>query len=100
MKQTIFKEKYPVFSLEIMKNETSMKTAHEIIDFIKEKVIAHPVATFIATFDHYKHTTSLPEHTINAAIKDVQNIIFCFGAELPDTKVPAIRPRSLRVHEL
>ncbi len=100
MTQTIFKEKYPIFSLEIMKNEIDKNNCMEIIDYFKEKIDSHPIATFIAIFDHYGHTSSLQEHTINPNIKDVKNIVFCFGAEIPNTKVAAIRPRSIGVSEL
>jgi hypothetical protein len=100
MTQTIFKEKYPIFSLEIMKNEIDKNNCMEIIDYFKEKIDSHPIAAFIAIFDHYGHTSSLQEHTINPNIKDVKNIVFCFGAEIPNTKVAAIRPRSIGVSEL
>ncbi len=100
MKQTIFKEKYPIFTLEIGKEETDKKSVDEIIAYLKEKIDAHPIAVYIATFDHYAHTSSLPEHKINPQIKNVKNIIFCFGAEIPDTKVAAIRPRSIGVSDI
>ncbi len=100
MKQSIFKEKYPIFSYEINKSETSKKSVDDIIAYYKEKIDAHPIATYIATFDHYAHTSSLPEHTINPEIKDVKNIIFCFGAEIPNSKVAAVRPRSIGVCDL
>jgi len=100
MKQTIFKEKYPLFSYEIAKSETSKKSVDEIIAYFKEKIEAHPIATYIATFDHFAHTTSLAEHSIHPDIKDVKNIIFCFGAEIPTSKVAAVRPRSIGVCEM
>ncbi len=100
MQKNVFKEKYPLLSYEIHKSETSKKNVDEIIAYFKEKIEAHPVATFIATFDHYAHTSSLAEHSINPAIIDVKNIIFCFGAEIPSPKVAAVRPRSIGVCEL
>ncbi len=99
MKQSIFKEKYSVFTLELKKDEIKEQSCAEIISTLKAKIDAHPVATFIATFDHYNHTKSLPEAQINPEIKDVQNIIFCFGKEIPTTKVAAVRPRSIGVCE-
>ncbi len=99
MKQSIFKEKYPIYSYEINKSEISKKSVSEIIAYYKEKIEAHPIATYIATFDHYAHTTSL-NGDINPEIKDVQNIIFCFGAEIPTSKVAAVRPRSIGVCDL
>ncbi len=100
MKQSIFKEKYPIFSYEIPKSETDKKDVDEIIAYYKQKIEAHPIATYITTFDHYAHTKSLEEHTINPDIKDVKNIIFCFGAEIPTPKVAGIRPRSIGVCDL
>ena len=99
MKQSIFKEKYSVFTLELNKDEINEKNCQEIIATLKEKIDAHHVATFIATFDHYGHTSKLEDAQINPEIKDVQNIIFCFGKEIPTTKVAAVRPRSIGVCE-
>jgi len=100
MKQTIFKDKYPLWSLQLQKDEIKFSTTNEIVDYFIKKIIAHPIATYITTFDHYKHTTSLEKHKIAPDIKDVKNIIFCFGKEILDTKVAAIRPRSIAVCEL
>ena len=99
MNQTIFKDKYPVFSYEIAKSEVSHNSIDDIIAYYKEKIEAHPIAIYIATFDHYAHTSSL-NGDINPSIKDVKNIIFCFGAEIPNTKVAAVRPRSIGVCDL
>ena len=100
MKQSTFKDKYPVWTLELDKSEVKQKNVAEIISYFKEKVEAHPIAAFIAVFDHYSHTKSLPENKINPDIKDVQNIIFCFGKEIPSTKAAAVRPRSIGVCEM
>ena len=89
MQQSIFKEKYPIYSYEIAKSTISKKSVDEIIAYYKEKIDAHPIATYIATFDHYAHTTSI-DGEINPAIQDVKNIIFCFGAEIPSSKVAAV----------
>ena len=35
----------------------------------------------------------------NVHIKDAKNIVFCFGAKLPDPKMLAVRPRSIGVCE-
>ena len=100
MKQTIFKDKYPVYTLELNKQEVAQKSVDEIIEYFKNKIEAHPVAKFIAIFDHYAHTSSLAEGKIADEIKDLKNIIFCFGKEIPNTKVAAVRPRSIAVCEL
>ena len=100
MKQSTFKEKYPVWTLEINKDEVEQKSAAEIVEYFKKKIEAHPIAKFITIFKHYDHTSSLPEHHIAPEIKDIENVIFCFGKEIPTTKVVAVRPRSIAVCEL
>ena len=99
MKQMILQEKYPVFILDVFKNETHYKTATEIIKFFKEKINSHPVCKYIGEFDHYSHTASLENGEINPEIKDCKLIIFCFGNKLPNGKIPAVRPRSIGVTE-
>ena len=59
MKQVTVMEKYPVFTIELNKNETSYKNVDEIFNYLKSKIEAHPIATYIGEFDHYKHTDSL-----------------------------------------
>jgi len=99
MTQTNFMDKYPVHSLEIQKNQTNLKNVDEIISYYKNKIDAHPIATYIAIFDHYSHTTSI-DGEINPDIKDAKNIVFCFGNAIPNTKILAVRPRTLAVAEL
>ena len=47
MKQITVMEKYPVFTLEIAKNETSYKNIDEVFAYLKEQIAAHPIATYI-----------------------------------------------------
>jgi len=100
MKKTILMDKYPIFSLEIEKSETTFTTVDEILEHISSLIEAHPVAKFIAIFDHYGHTSSMEDGIINEEIKDAKNIIFCFGKMLPSTKILAVRPRSIGISEL
>ena len=99
MKKTVFMDKYPVYTLEIQKNETTLKNVDEFIAYYKEKIEAHPVSTFIAIFDHYKHTKNLNGSTPEGMI-DAKNLIFCFGASIPSTKILAVRPRSIGIAEM
>lgn len=99
MKKTIFMDKYPVYTLELLKSEVAQKNVSEIIEYFKAKIEGHPIAKFIAIFDHYSHTKSL-DGEINPEILDAQNIIFCFGPAIPNTKILAARPRSIGVCEL
>jgi len=100
MTKTILMDKYPIFSLEVEKTETTFTTVDEIVNHLKTLIDNHPVAKFIAIFDHYKHTSSMEEGVITDEIKDAKNLIFCFGKQLPSTKILAVRPRSIGVSEL
>lgn len=100
MKQALLQERYPLFSLEIEKSETSYKSVKEIIAYLKSRIDEHKVAKFIAIFDHYEHTKSLEDGQVSEDILDGQNIIFCFGITLPEPQVMAVRPRSIGVVEL
>jgi hypothetical protein len=100
MKQITVMEKYPVFTLEVSKEETSYESVDEILAHFKEKIDAHPVATYIGIFDHYAHTTSLEEGQVADDIKAAKNIICCFGKSLPKPVVLAVRPRSIGVAEM
>ena len=93
-------DKYPVFSIEIQKKETTYKSVDEIIEYLKGLVDAHKIAKYIAVFDHYEHTKSIEDCIINPEIKGAKNLIFCFGKQLPSCKMLAVRPRSIGVCEL
>ena len=99
MKQTLLQEKYPVFTLELDKNETGLGSVDEIIAWLKDRIDRHDVAEFIAVFDHYAHTLALPHGQIDQNILDAKNILFCFGITLPEPRVLAVRPRSIGVAE-
>lgn len=100
MKQTVFQEKYPIYTLELLKNECTCKSVDDILAHFKHKVEEHPITRFIALFDHYSHTADIPDSIINPAIKNAKNIIFCFGKDINDPGVLALRPRSIGVVEL
>jgi hypothetical protein len=99
MKQSLLLEKYPVFTLEVEKDETDHDSVDDIIEYLKARILEHKAARFIAVFDHYAHTKALPEGQINDDILDARNIIFCFGLTLPEASVLAVRPRSIGVAE-
>ena len=99
MKQLTLMDKYPVNTRTIAKTETTLKSTDEVIAFIKAKIDAHPVASYIATFDHYTHTKSLESGEINPEFTDAKNIIFCFGVQLPKAEMLAVRPRAIGVVE-
>lgn len=99
MKQLTLMDKYPLNARTIAKTETTLKSTDEVIAFIKTKIDAHPVATYIATFDHYTHTNSLENGEMNPDFTNAKNIIFCFGVQLPKAEMLGIRPRSIGVVE-
>ncbi len=100
MKEITVLEKYPVFTLEINKNETGYQNIDEIFIYIKKQIEAHPIATYIGEFDHYAHTSGLAEGKIAEEILDAKNIICCFGKVLPKPEVLAVRPRAIGVAEM
>jgi hypothetical protein len=99
MKKTIFMDKYPVYTLELLKSEVEQKNVPQIIEYFKEKIEKHPIAVNIAVFDHYSHTKGLGGD-INPEILDAQNVVFCFGPAIPNSKILAARPRSIGIAEL
>jgi len=99
MKQSLLMEKYPVFDLEIPKSETSCTDTDAVIAALKARIDAHPKVAYIATFDHYAHTTAIGG-TIAEAVKDARNIVFCFGVALPNPHVLSVRPRSIGVADM
>ena len=98
MTKSIFMDKYPIYSLEIQKDETDLKSVDEILAYYKSKIDKHEIATFITVFNHFEHTTNI-DGVINPEIKNAKNIVFCFGAAIPSTKMLAVRPRSIGVAE-
>jgi len=99
MKSMTIKDTYPVQAAVIGKEEARFSNTDEIIAYLRELIEKHPVATYIATFDHYTHTKNLPEHEMDEKIVDVKLIVFCFGKELPIPQIAAVRPRSIAIVE-
>ncbi|HHH39632.1 MAG TPA: hypothetical protein ENK50_08670 [Sedimenticola sp.] len=100
MKSSLLQEKYPVFTLEVEKQETNFGTVDDIITHLKTCIDEHKISRFIAIFDHYAHTRGLAEGEVSEEILDAKNIVFCFGIALPNPQVMAVRPRSIGVVEL
>ncbi len=99
MKQTLFEEKYPVYSLEIDRDESPFESVDAICGYFRACIEAHRSAVFIAEFDHLAHTRSLPEGRADSGIRAAKNLVFCFGITLPNPQVLALRPRSIGVAE-
>jgi len=98
MEKTMFMDKYPVYTLKLEKSEVTCKNVLEIVDYFKNKIENHKIAKFIAVFDHYTHTKNLNGPIVDGLL-DAQNVIFCFGQAIPNTKMLAARPRSIGICE-
>ena len=99
MQELLFKNEYPIFSMTLKKNETSCTSVQAILDNLQAKIEAHPVATYVGLFNHYKHTSCLEGGKVSTDIIDAQNILFCFGKELLVPEILAVRPRSIGIAE-
>ena len=100
MKQILLKDKFPVYTLDILKSETTFNNTDEVIDYLKSKIEDHPTASFIAIFDHYSHVKALEKGEIDESIVDSKNILFCMSGAIPNAMIAAVRPRSIAVNEL
>lgn len=99
MKQSLLLEKYPIYTLELERQETSHQSVDAICAYFRRRIEGHRCAVFIAEFDHYAHTRSLPEGQIGPGIRAARNLIYCFGITLPDPQALAVRPSSIGVAE-
>jgi hypothetical protein len=96
MKQSLLHEKYPLFILELARDETDYDSVDAICEYFRERIESHRCGRFIAIFDHYAHTCNLPEGHVGEGIRAAKNVIFCFGIALPSAEVLAVRPADRR----
>lgn len=99
VKQTVSVKEYPVYCLEIERDETDFASVDAICGYFRDCIESHRSAVFIADFDHYAHTSQLPEGHIGEGIRAARNVVFCFGISLPKPELLACRPRSIGVVE-
>lgn len=99
MKQTLLMEKYPVYDLELAKDETDFQSVEAIVAELKRRIEDTEGVVFIADFDHYAHTRDTGG-TIAEEIKEARNVVFCFGRAIPNPHVLSVRPRSIGVCDL
>jgi hypothetical protein len=100
MKQSVSQERLPICTVEIGKDETSFRHIDEVVDYLKRCIEGEPLARFIAIYDHYAHTMSLPGGVVAEGILAAKNLVFCFGITLPSPEAMALRPRAIGVCEL
>lgn len=99
MKRIHFQEKYPITLVEVAKSETSFTTTMQIAEYFKAKIEATDKVVYIATFDHYEHTSNIGGE-IAPEIQSAVNVVFCFGHMLPNPQVLAVRPRSIGIADM
>jgi hypothetical protein len=99
MKQTVLQETFPIYVLEIAREETPFSSVDAVCGYFRACIEAHPSAVFIAEFDHFEHTRSLPDGRIGEGIRAARNLVFCFGITLPNPQALATRPRSIGIAE-
>jgi hypothetical protein len=99
VRQTLRQDRFPIYCLELGREETSYRSVDEIVDYFRRRIEGHRYARFIAVFDHYAHTRALPEGEIAETIRAAKNVVFCFGITLPDPQALALRPRSVGIAE-
>ena len=99
MKQTLSLAEYPVYCLEIARHETRFDSVDAICGYFRACIEGHRAAVFIAEFDHFAHTLSLPEGHLGEGIRAARNLVFCFGISLPKPEMLACRPRSIGIAE-
>ena len=100
MKKKQFKDIYPIYTTTLPKSDTLFTSVDTILESIKEKIEAHPIAAYIAIFDSHKHTSSLEMGVVSPEIKAAKNILCCFGKELKNPEILSVRPRSIGVADM
>ena len=100
MNKSMLLEKYPVYSVEIIKQDCTCEHVDAVLARLKEQIESHPVATYIGEFDHYQHVAKQPEGKIDEAIQAAKHILFCVANAIPNPLIGAARPRAISVVEM
>ena len=98
MNKTVIAEKYLVNTQTILKNKTNYKSVEEIESYLKGEIDKHPIASYIASFDHHAHTQKL-NGMIPNDILAAKNIMCCFGMAIPNAEFIAVKPMSIAIVE-
>lgn len=107
MKKIMFQDVCPIQIMELPKSETSHASADDIIGALKLNIRnegrapgeEEGKAAYIGVFDHLDHTMGLGGE-IAQGMREVKNLIFCFGYVLPQPQMLAVRPRSIGVADM
>ena len=100
MEQKLALGKYPIFSHEVNKNSCKYKTASEIVNYLKTQIDNNPMVAFIVFLIIMLIQKINPAGGIPSNILDIKNIVFCFGPQVPNIDIVAVRPRSIGITEL
>ncbi|MES9852148.1 MAG: DUF6858 family protein [Candidatus Thiodiazotropha sp. L084R] len=100
MQQVIEEIGLPVFSLQIDAADCRFQSVEEIVAYLESEIAGDKSARFIATFNHLKHTSELPEGQLAEGISAAYNVIFCFGFTLQTPEQLACRPRSIGICQM
>ena len=98
MERTNLFDIHPMYSLEILKSETTFKEADEIITHLKIRIAENPEGVFITVFNHYQHTQEIDGKIMDSVVA-AKNLIFCFGHSINDIPTLAFRPKSIAIIE-
>lgn len=99
MEQSLFHDKYPVFSKTIAKSDTQHQSVDAILNYLEDCINSNEKAVYIARFDHAAHTKNI-NGEVAPDILEAKHIIFCFGMKLPVPQAMAVRPRSIGVTDM
>jgi hypothetical protein len=97
MEKVLFKDKYPVWKVEVEKEKFG-KSLEDIVDYFLKKIEEDPIAKLIGVFDHYSHTQSIGG-PIAEGLEGAKMVVFCFGKEIPGALALATKPRSIGIAE-
>jgi len=99
VKQTVRHESIPIYTLEFDRQETSLSSVDAICGYFRARIDAHQSAVYIAEFDHFAHTNSLPDGQVGVDILAAKNLLYCLCIALPNAETLALRPRSIGIAE-
>jgi hypothetical protein len=100
MNKTMLLEKYPVYSVEVLKQDCPCEQVDDVLARLKDKIESHPVATYIGEFDHYRYIAKQAAGRIDETIQAAKHILFCVANAIPNPLIGAARPRAISVVEM
>lgn len=99
LEQMMFHDKFPIRLQAYDKSDLRFNTLDGLCRHLRDNIEKHPFAAYIATFDHYAHTSALNDGVIDPDIIGAKIVIFCFGKKFTDPKMLSVRPRSIGICE-